>query len=103
MRMSNCTNKQTLGDLLLLGREIWGTRRMRLPEIAVAMGVVYGDVCRAVRDDKPEALVAELGNMILSTLRWCDDLNIDFDDALHAAKVRQALFANTLKKGFEPK
>ncbi len=37
---------RSVKELLAKGREIWGDRRMTLPEIAVAMGVVYGDICR---------------------------------------------------------
>ena len=90
--MTNKQNSRTLGELLQTGRSIWGERRMRAPEIAVALGVVYGDVCRSIRDCEPSDLAAEIGNVLLSTIRWCDDLGIDFEDALVLAQTRQQLF-----------
>lgn len=70
----------TIVRLEQLEREIWGRKRMTFAEIVVAMGVVYGDICRQARWDQERGqhdsleLAKELGNMILSTIRWCDDL-----------------------------
>lgn len=70
-----------ISELLAEGRAIWGDEKMTLPEISAAMGVVYGDICRWQRDAQQDralhtsaALQKELGNIIFSTIRWCDDL-----------------------------
>jgi len=66
-------------DLLKRARELWPNASTE-QEIAVAMGVVYGDICRYVRDHsegkavEEEEFKKELGNIIFSTIRWCDDM-----------------------------
>ena len=91
--MTNEQNSRTLGELLQLGRSIWGERRTTASiGVAITLGVVYGDICRSIRDNKPADLAAEIGNVLLSTIRWCDDLGIDFEDALALAQTRQQLF-----------
>lgn len=87
-------------NLLQQGREIWGQNfRMTLPQIIVAMGKIFGDICRWERDaekDKSvhtdEDLKKELGNIILSTIRWCDDLGYDPEECVNLAIESQKKF-----------
>lgn len=81
-----------LDELLATAREIWGGRAMRADAICTAMAVVHGDICRAIRDDNTEELAKEMGNMLLSTVRWCDDLGLDIEECLRAAERSQRAF-----------
>ena len=71
-------------NLLKQGREVWGDQKLNLSQIIVRMGKVFGDLCRwerdAIKDQSvhtDEELKKELGNIIFSTIRWCDDLGYD--------------------------
>ena len=86
-------------ELLEKGRKIWGEEKIPLSQIIVRMGKVYGDICRWERNakkDKPfhtnEELKKELGNIIFSTIRWCDDLNYDPEDCIRLAIECQKKF-----------
>ncbi len=79
-------------NLLNQGREIWGDQRLNLSQIIVRMGKVFGDICRwerdAAKDNDTHAdddLKKELGNIIFSTIRWCDDLGYDPEECVNAA------------------
>ena len=80
-------------NLLNQGREIWGQDfKMSLSQIIIALGKVFGDVCKWERDaikDKnshaDEELKKELGNIIFSTIRWCDDLGYDPEECIDIA------------------
>jgi len=81
-----------IGALLKQGREIWGEEKLTLAQIIPRMGKVFGDICRWERNapkDKAshtdEELEKELGNMIFSTIRWCDDLGYDPEECLKLA------------------
>jgi len=85
--------------LLKEARKIWGEERLSLGEIIVRMGKVFGDLCRWERDaikDKnthtDEELKKELGNIIFSTIRWCDDLGYDPEECIEIAKKAQEKF-----------
>lgn len=77
-------------------RTIWGDKPMSLDHIVIALGVVYGDLCRQARNQKEggqlsEAeLKKEMGNLIFSLVRWCDDLGFDPEECIQLAKVAQA-------------
>lgn len=78
--------------LLQRAREIWGNERLSLSQIIVRMGKVYGDICRWERNASKdrsshtnEELKKELGNIIFSTIRWCDDLNFDPEECIRIA------------------
>lgn len=83
--------KQILNE----SRDIWGNQKLELPQIVVRMGKVFGDICRYARNEKPadapsEAdMKKELGNMIVSTARWCDDLGFDPDECVDLALEAQ--------------
>jgi hypothetical protein len=85
--------------LLKEARKIWGEEKLSLGEIIVRMGKVFGDLCRWERDaikDKnthtDEELKKELGNIIFSTIRWCDDLGYDPEECIEIAKKAQERF-----------
>lgn len=89
----------TLKELLVQGRAIWGETRLTLPEILIRLGVVFGDLCRVARGadkDLPqqtrEELEKELGNIIASTVRWCDDLGFDPEVCVARAFTAQNAF-----------
>ncbi len=86
-------------DLLKLGREIWGDKKLNLAEIIVRLGKVFGDICRwersAPKDKKFHSdaeLKKELGNIIFSTIRWCDDLGYDHEECIRLAVNCQKKF-----------
>jgi hypothetical protein len=88
-----------IDDLLTEGRAIWGQEKLTLAGIIVRLGKVFGDICRYERDaikDKavhtPDELKKELGNIIFSTIRWCDDLGFDPKDCIEAAVSCQRKF-----------
>lgn len=86
-----------INDILAQERAIWGDEKLTLSQILVRLGVIYGDLCRwernADRDQNShtnEELQKELGNIITSTIRFCDDLGFDpvvcIERALRAQK-----------------
>ena len=86
-------------NLLHQSREIWGDQKLSLGQIIVRMGKVFGDLCRWERDavkDKnthtDEELKKELGNLIFSTIRWCDDLGYDPGECISIAIDAQKKF-----------
>ena len=80
-----------IGGLLDLGRQIWGGKKLDLNQVAIRMGKVFGDICRYARDEKmtdagsEEELKKEMGNIIFSTIRWCDDLGYDPEECVNIA------------------
>ena len=86
-------------ELLKQSRQIWGKQKLSLAQIIVRMGKVFGDICRwernAPKDKKFHTKVElkkELGNIILSTIRWCDDLGFDPEDCIKEAMKSQKKF-----------
>lgn len=82
-------------ELLNEGREIW-KERLAVGDIVVALGVVFGDIARWARNAKKdqgahtdEELKKELGNVIFSTIRWCDDLGYDPEECISLAREAQ--------------
>ncbi len=77
--------------LLALGRQIWGGKKLDLNQVVIRMGKVFGDICRYARNEKKtdavseEELKKELGNIIFSTIRWCDDLGYDPEECINVA------------------
>ena len=79
-------------DLLKTSRGIWGGQKLKLSEIIIRMGKVFGDLCRWERNAPKDAdkhtdleLKKELGNIIFSTIRWCDDLGYDPEECIEIA------------------
>lgn len=78
--------------LLQQSRDIWGNEKLSLAQIIVRMGKVFGDICRWERNDLKDKsihtndeLKKELGNIIFSTIRWCDDLGYDPEECIRHA------------------
>ena len=88
----------TVDNLLKNGREIWGDESLTLEEIIVRLNVVQGDISRLARDaseHKPldeVALQKELGNVIFSMIRWCDDLGYSPKDCIKLAQQAQIAY-----------
>ena len=83
-----------IDNLLKEAREIWGEEKLNLQEIAIRMGKVFGDICKAARNHKKDdynekKLKKEMGNIIFSTIRWCDDLGFKPRECIELAKEAQ--------------
>jgi hypothetical protein len=87
-------------ELLKTGREIWGENyKMTVGQIIVALGKVFGDICRWERDAQKDKVIhtddelkKELGNILFSTIRWCDDLGYDPEECIQKAIECQKKF-----------
>lgn len=86
-------------ELLKQTRQIWGKQKLSLAQIIVRMGKVFGDICRwernAVKDKKihtKKELQKEMGNMILASIRWCDDLGFNPEECIEEAMDAQRKF-----------
>jgi hypothetical protein len=86
-------------ELLKQGNIIWGKKKINLSEIIVCLGKVFGDICRWERNAKKDRkihtkkeLKKELGNIIFSTIRWCDALGFDPEDCIREAIKAQKKF-----------
>lgn len=93
-----------IDDLLQQARKIWGDERLSLEEIIIRLGVVTGDLHRLARDraegqsvDEAE-LKKELGNVLFSTIRWCDDLGLSPTECIELAKQAQINYQQRLKR-----
>lgn len=89
-------------QLLQQSQKIWD-KKCTLSEIIVRLGKVFGDICRWERNvekDKnthtDEELKKELGNIIFSTIRWCDDLGYDPEECLKLAIDCQKKFQKSI-------
>lgn len=63
------------------------------------MGKVFGDICRYERNTPKDRsfhtddeLKKELGNIIFSTIKWCDDLGYDPEECVKKAISCQKKF-----------
>ena len=90
----------TIEELLKTGRSIWGDEKLSLVDILIRLNVSIGDLARIARNsDKDRAsftredLERELGNIIFSTIRWCDDLGLDPNVCIERAIECQKKFA----------
>jgi len=86
-------------NLLEQNREIWSDQKLNLSQIIVRMGKVFGDICRWERDavkDKDihtdDELKKEFGNIIFSTIKWCDDLGYAPEECINLAMDCQKKF-----------
>lgn len=91
-------------ELLKIGRDIWGNDRCNLSQVIVRMGKVFGDICRWERNERKdkqfhtdEELKKELGNIIFSTIRWCDDLGYEPEGCINSAIECQKKFVKDRK------
>jgi len=79
-------------DILKIEREVWGNQKLSPSQIIIRMGKVFGDICRWERNDPKDKeihtdreLKKELGNIITSTIRWCDDLGYSPEECIELA------------------
>lgn len=79
-----------------LGRSIWADwPDMQLTQIAICLAVIEGDISRQARaheeGDTPdlEEVGRELGGLILSAIRWMDDLGLNPHDHIWKAIATQ--------------
>ena len=79
-------------ELLEESRRIWGNERLPLSQIIVRLGKVLGDICRwernAAKDREThtdEELMKEMGNLIFSSIKFCDELGYDPEDCIRLA------------------
>jgi hypothetical protein len=86
-------------QLLTQTKEIWPNEKLPLSQIIVRLGKVFGDICRFERNAKKdeaihtdEELKKELGNIIFSTIRFCDDLGYNPEDCINLAITCQKEF-----------
>jgi len=86
-------------ELLKQSKEIRSGQKLSLAQIIARMGKVFGDICRrernAPKDQKihtDEELQKELGNIIFSTIRRCDDLWYDPEECIKIAIECQKKF-----------
>lgn len=80
-----------INKLLSQSRAIW-PGKCSLPEIIIRMGKVFGDICRYARNAEKDKelhtdseIKKELGNMIFSSIRWCNDLGYDPEECVKIA------------------
>ena len=92
-------------DLQKKSREIWGPDKLELSEIIVRMGKVFGDICRWERNATKDALIhtddelkKELGNIIFSTIRWCEDLGYNPEECIEIAEKIQRSSVSSLRE-----
>lgn len=101
-----------ISALRVQARQVWGPNKHTLDEIVVRLMVGVGDLARAARDggfndtgewngvrpedvDRGLEIKKELGNIILSTVRWIDDLGLDPLECLDLAIMAQEEFAKS--------
>lgn len=80
-----------IDELLEESKSIW-LGKCDLREVIVRTGKVFGDICRWSRNDKKDEAIhteaelkKELGNIIFSTIRWCDDLGYNPEECIKIA------------------
>lgn len=85
-------------ELLTEGRKIWKAKH-NVSEVIVRLGKIFGDICRWERNAKKDKkmhtdkeLKKELGNVIFSTIRFCDDLGFDPEECIKEAIKCQKKF-----------
>lgn len=91
-------------ELLNSSKLIWKEEKLPLAQIIVRLGKVMGDICRwernAPKDKKYHTkgeLQKELGNLIFSTIKFCDELGFDPEDCIREAIKTQRKNKKVLK------
>ncbi len=88
-----------INTILKKQREIWWDEKLKLWEIIVVMWKVFWDICRRERNapkdvdvHNDDELKKELWNIIISTVRWCDDLGYTPEECIEKAFLAQQKF-----------
>ena len=88
-------------ELLQKSKEIWGEEKLPLAQIIVRLGKVFGDVCRwernAVKDSgthTDDDLKKEMGNLIFSSIKFCDHLGYDPEECINLAITAQEKYSS---------
>jgi len=86
-------------------KEIWGDEKLPLSRIIVRLGKIFGDICRWERNEDKDKeihtdkeLKKELGNLIFSTIKFCEELDYDPEDCVNIAIECQKKFAAENKR-----
>lgn len=103
MTTGSTAKDMSVRELLAAARVIWGSDRLPLRDIVIRLGVGVGDLCRMARGadkDKYDGvdLQKELGNVIFSAIRWCDDLGYDPIRCVELAMEAQRKFAESNRR-----
>ena len=87
-------------DLLEQAKKIWGNQPLPLSQMVIRLGKIFGDICRwerhANKDDhlhSADDLKKEFGNLIFSSIKFCDELGYDPEECIQLAIVAQTKFA----------
>lgn len=90
-----------VNGILAEAKSIWGDGKLSLPQIIVCIGVIYGDICRQQRNGQQDVdeIKKELGNLIVSTIRWCDDLGLSANECIDLAMDCQREFVRKSAEG----
>ena len=88
-------------ELLQKSKEIWGEEKLPLSQIIVRLGKVFGDVCRwernAIKDRESHTdndLKKEMGNLIFSSIKFCDQLGYDPEECINLAIESQEKYSS---------
>lgn len=83
-------------EILKQTKEVWGDERLTLGQMIVVLGKVFGDICRWERNYAKDVkthgdndLKKELGNMIVSSTKFCDQLGYDVEECVELALQSQ--------------
>jgi len=97
-------------ELSQKAREIWGEEKLPLAQIIVRLGKVFGDICRWERDalkdrvsHNEEDIKKELGNLIFSSIKFCDQLGYNPEDCISLAIKCQEKYAQEKNETYESK
>jgi hypothetical protein len=87
-------------DLSKKAVEIWGDQKTPVSKMIVVLGKVFGDICRWERNDQKdkhlhseEELKKELGNLIFSSIRFCNELGYEPEECIELAIKAQEKYA----------
>lgn len=79
-------------EILKNSKDIWGEERLSLAQMIIRLGKVYGDICRyernAIKDTdvhNDEELKKEFGNLITTSIKFCDELGYDPEECIKLA------------------
>lgn len=85
-------------QILKTGRQIWGPDRQSLEHVLACLVKINGDIAAQVRNKHENGSVntselqKEFGNLVVSSLRWMDDLGFDIEKCLKLALDSQQAY-----------